>query len=102
MTLITTNNKLISVSVSFYELERLFLTSIIARQSGESIKYRFLDGPTGRTFDVNEILITIHSFPTANNGAPDVLLHRLPEFFRLFLSDGLLPDLVYALGLNNA
>jgi len=35
-------------------------------------------------------------------GAPDVLLHRLPEFFRLFLSDGLLPDLVYALGLKNA
>jgi len=34
-------------------------------------------------------------------GAPDVLLHRLPEFIRLFLSDGLLPDLVYALGLKN-
>ncbi|RJQ36970.1 hypothetical protein C4559_04545 [Candidatus Microgenomates bacterium] len=35
------------------------------------------------------------------SGAPDVILHRLPEFFRLFLSDGLLPDLVYALGLKN-
>ena len=33
-------------------------------------------------------------------GAPDVLLHRLPEFIRLFLSGGLLPDLVYALGLK--
>ena len=41
-------------------------------------------------------------------GAPDVLLHRLPEFIRLFLrfspekgklclSDGFLPDLVYIL-----
>jgi len=34
------------------------------------------------------------------NGAPDVILTRLPEFIRLFLSDGLLPDLVYALGLK--
>lgn len=34
------------------------------------------------------------------SGAPDVLLHRLPEFIRLFLSDGLLPDLVYVLGLK--
>lgn len=34
-------------------------------------------------------------------GAPDALLHRLPEFIRLFLSDGLLPDLVYVLGLKN-
>jgi len=34
------------------------------------------------------------------SGAPDVLLHRLPEFIRLFLSDGLLPDLVYALELK--
>ena len=33
-------------------------------------------------------------------GAPDVILARLPKFFRLFLSDGLLPDLVYALELK--
>ena len=33
-------------------------------------------------------------------GAPDEILHRLPEFIRLFLSDGLLPDLVYALELK--
>lgn len=38
----------------------------------------------------------------APSGAPDVILARLPEFIRLFLSDGLLPDLVYVLGLKNA
>lgn len=34
-------------------------------------------------------------------GAPDVILARLPKFIRLFLSDGLLPNLVYVLGLKN-
>ena len=34
------------------------------------------------------------------SGAGDVILARLPEFIRLFLSDGLLPDLVYALELK--
>jgi len=38
---------------------------------------------------------------SAPSGAPDVILARLPEFFRLFLSDGLLSNLVYALGLKN-
>jgi len=36
-----------------------------------------------------------------DSGAPDEVLARLPEFIRLFLSDGLLPDLVYVLGLKN-
>ncbi len=39
---------------------------------------------------------------TIPSGAPDVILARLPEFIRLFLSNGLLPDLVYVLGLKNA
>jgi len=35
-----------------------------------------------------------------DRGAPNEILHRLPEFIRLFLSDGLLPDLVYVLELK--
>ena len=38
---------------------------------------------------------------SGSSRAPDVILARLPEFIRLFLSDGLLPDLVYALSIKN-
>lgn len=55
-----------------------------------------------RYFTIRPLYQYIHDFSgdTAPTGAPDAILHRLPEFIRLFLSDGLLPDLVYVLELK--
>lgn len=34
-------------------------------------------------------------------GAPDEILHRLPEFFKLFYQEALTADFMYCLGLKN-